>query len=225
MNEPKDGKQYEPQTTQLSDSEKFIQREALVQEMKNFNSNGSYYELFGVATTATNEEIKAAYRAKAKKFHPDNLARIGIVDAALLAQGESIIKKLNEAYDVLMDPAQRSEYTKKISTPTIENLATEALLKEFEATREIEKLVEILKELVRREYVFTYSVTYSGVTFPGKKISAQDLSQLIVDAVNNMDASEFTLGVSLRKIPPVLGIDQKIKWSVLFGAAEGRRKK
>lgn len=59
------------------------------------------YETLGVSRDATEDEIKKAFRRKARKLHPD-------VNKA--PDAEEQFKSLNEAYDVLSDPAKRSAY-------------------------------------------------------------------------------------------------------------------
>ncbi len=61
-----------------------------------------YYETLGVARTATAEELKLAFRRHARLHHPD-VARDKIA-------GEAKFKELNEAYEVLSDPAKRKRY-------------------------------------------------------------------------------------------------------------------
>jgi molecular chaperone DnaJ len=61
-----------------------------------------YYEVLGIARTATAEEVKRAYRKLAVKFHPDKNPDD--------PQAEEKFKELGEAYDVLMDPEKRSAY-------------------------------------------------------------------------------------------------------------------
>ena len=60
-----------------------------------------YYEMLGVPRTASQDEIKAAYRKLAKQYHPD-------VNKA--AGAEAKFKDLGEAYEVLRDPEKRGKY-------------------------------------------------------------------------------------------------------------------
>ena len=61
-----------------------------------------YYEILGVAKTATDNEIKSAYRKLARKFHPD----VNPGDKS----AEEKFKEINEAYQVLADSEKRKRY-------------------------------------------------------------------------------------------------------------------
>mgnify|MGYP002579635828 FL=1 len=55
------------------------------------------YQILGVSTSASEEEIKAAYRELAKKYHPDNYADNPLADLA-----QEKMQEINEAYDTLI---------------------------------------------------------------------------------------------------------------------------
>lgn len=61
-----------------------------------------YYEVLGVSKTASDDEIKSAYRKQAKKYHPD--LNPGNKEA------ETKFKEANEAYEVLSDKDKRAKY-------------------------------------------------------------------------------------------------------------------
>ncbi len=65
-------------------------------------ANVDYYKTLGVSKTASEQEIKKAFRKLAQKFHPDKNA--GDKEA------ERRFKEINEAYSVLSDEEKRKQY-------------------------------------------------------------------------------------------------------------------
>lgn len=55
------------------------------------------YEVLGIPPTATDDEVKAAYRALARKYHPDNY-----VDNPLSDLAKEKMQEINEAYDSII---------------------------------------------------------------------------------------------------------------------------
>ena len=60
-----------------------------------------YYEVLGVAKNASSDEIKKAYRKKARQYHPD---------VSKEPEAEAKFKEINEAYEILSDGEKRNLY-------------------------------------------------------------------------------------------------------------------
>jgi WD40 repeat protein len=61
----------------------------------------SYYEILGVGPTAEPETLRKAYRRLARKHHPD---------VSKDPRAQENMSRINEAYEVLIDPSRRNEY-------------------------------------------------------------------------------------------------------------------
>lgn len=66
----------------------------------------NYYKILEVSRYASDEVIKASYRAMAKKFHPDHYY-------GDKTYAERKMEEINEAYEVLGDPVKRKEYNEQ----------------------------------------------------------------------------------------------------------------
>src|SRR5438093_9074113 len=60
-----------------------------------------YYEVLGIVKSASEDEIKKAFRAKARQLHPD-------VNKA--PDAETQFKEVSEAYEILIDVDKRAAY-------------------------------------------------------------------------------------------------------------------
>ena len=63
----------------------------------------NFYDTLGIGKDASAKELRAAYRRLARQYHPD-------VNPKNTSEAESKFKEINEAYQVLSDPASRHKY-------------------------------------------------------------------------------------------------------------------
>jgi curved DNA-binding protein CbpA len=76
---------------------------------------GSHYAKLGVPVTATEAELKSAYRKRALECHPD------VVAPGDKSSAEAEFRRISEAYSVLGDPRQRPLYDRSIGVAIVEH--------------------------------------------------------------------------------------------------------
>ncbi len=89
------------------------QREKLAQRMSAMRKL-DYFELLGVQRTATREDVKRAYFALAKEYHPDKHYSSASAEVRELAQ--EIYEYISTAHDVLTDAEERKKYVLELNS-------------------------------------------------------------------------------------------------------------
>lgn len=94
-------------TTRPPPSPGDVDFETLVDQKLSILASGDHFQRLGVSRQAGRDEIKQAFFAAAKRFHPDRLPR----EAAHIApKVQNLFAALNESYQVLMDDAARQSH-------------------------------------------------------------------------------------------------------------------
>ena len=77
------------------------------QSEKSFRQEFDYYDILEVSPKASIEVIEKAYLVLAKKYHPDTAENMSLADA------EEMMKRINEAHEVLLNPILRADYDRQ----------------------------------------------------------------------------------------------------------------
>ncbi len=110
----------------------------------------NYYDLLEISPNASLEIIKVAYKAQSKKYHPDNQD----------SGNEEMMKKLNEAYDILTDPLKKAEYDKKIKKSKNAKISNETYEKNEDTTTAVEEKPSLLVGILGVIYLLFQGIFY-----------------------------------------------------------------
>lgn len=115
----------------------------------------NYYDILGISNTATNSEIKKAYKTLVKKYHPD-------VFEGDKSVADSKIKQLNEAYEVLSNADERAKYDEALLAVSNENTTSSNNYSNSQTTDyDVYKKYD---DLYKYDYYKKYTTNYYGVS-------------------------------------------------------------
>ncbi len=103
----------------------------------------NYYDILEVSEKASNEVIEKAYKVLVKKYHPD------LQQPQNKSKAEEMMKKINEAYGVLIDPEKRAEYDEMLKRKRQEeadNQKNNYIRNEYEQQNNYETTSEQIKD-------------------------------------------------------------------------------
>lgn len=113
------------------------------------SSNGkksSLYDVLGISSEASLEEIKKAYKKLAKNCHPD------LNPNNTYAAGQ--FRKINEAYEILKDEEKRTEYDASIKTQKTEEYTTEQILLSADSIQELRRMLAECLDILPTKILF-----------------------------------------------------------------------
>lgn len=115
----------------------------------------NYYDILGISNTATNSEIKKAYKTLVKKYHPD-------VFEGDKSVADSKIKQLNEAYEVLSNVDERAKYDESLLAVSNESTTSSNNYSNSQTTDyDVNKKYD---DLYKYDYYKKYTTNYYGVS-------------------------------------------------------------
>ena len=120
-----------------------------------------YYKVLGVDVDAPEEVIKAAYKAMAKKYHPDTYKGERMY-------AEKKMKELNEAVEALMNEEYRSSFAKQAKKDETRDEAREAAPSYAEPQSDEEKELTPLERAIGRIFSVIICIAIIGfIVFAG----------------------------------------------------------
>jgi len=107
------------------------------------------YTILGVSNSATDQEIKRAYRNLVKRYHPDRRSSESSHEQIVL---------INQAYDILSDPEKRAQYDRGYASdyygPVQHEDPMEAYKREYKRKRREREKKEREEELARKKAIY-----------------------------------------------------------------------
>ena len=112
----------------------------------------NYYEILEVDKNASKEIIDKAYKTLAKRYHPDLQTQEG------KEQKEELMKKVNEAYDVLSEENKRTAYNQQLASQNVSMDEYQKILLENEL---LKQQLETARQNIQNNRVYQQN-TYSN---------------------------------------------------------------
>lgn len=168
-----------------------------------------YYYLLGVAENASYMEIKQAYRRMAEIYHPDKLSQLPVGSRA---EGEEIMRLLNDAKSVLLDPTQRQYYDMRVGVrkgPVPE----EAIIIEMEEEERVEAIeIEPVRRKMNRVISSMRDVFSGDEAFTEKLEVAQEIIEArVIDGKRSKVSIEEDAEDSID----TRGVEMKLEFTVV----------
>lgn len=164
--------------------------------------DGNYYELLGVAHSATAAEIKKAYHALANQYHPDKKSG-----------AEKEFKKIKEAYETLKDTIKRTSYDSQIKKSSFpkNNLRNQKTRNQEAASLWFtKKKTETREEELKRIFHDPYYTTHHYFTPRYRKLEVQERAKRARSIDCKICGGKGFVRYNLRPELGAIGIEERL---------------
>ncbi|MBI3185751.1 MAG: response regulator [Myxococcales bacterium] len=193
-------------TGSLSGEESLI-RERLVNKVQQMRKL-SYFEVLGVAQNASREEVKRAYFALAKEYHPDK--HFGSASAEIRQLAGQIYDLISTAHDTLADPDERDRYLKDLASGVKRDIGDE-VGKILAAEGKFQKGEELLRQ---RNFRAACGMFQEAIELYGEEGEFHAYLGWTIFQLNPEDPS--STDSALRSLEKAVSLNPKLDRSYLF---------
>jgi DnaJ-class molecular chaperone len=143
-----------------------------------------YYYLLGVSENAPTKEIKLAYRRMAEIYHPDKLGQLPDSERE---EGEEIMRLLNEAKSILLDPERRQRYDERIGAglefeeayvmaapPSTSSSGYRVAIEKESLGNKMSRVLGSMKDVFRKDKDFQSKIAIAEEIFEAQEIDGNE---------------------------------------------------
>lgn len=184
-----------------------------------------YYYLLGVPENASHREIRQAYRRMAEIYHPDKLS---LLPEPARREGEEIMRLLNDAKAMLLDPVQRQYYDMRVGIHRPGGAEEAIILEETEEEMYESIELEPVRGKMRRVISSMKDVFSKDEEFTIKLDAAQEIIEArVIDETR----PKVTVMDDDAEMVEEAGVEMRLEFSVVKsdevekGEEKGRAKK
>lgn len=157
------------------------------------------YEVLGVPRTATNDEIKKAYRQLCKKYHPDSYVNNPLADLA-----EEKFKEVQAAYDQIMKERENGGYSYSTNGQSYSSSSSNQETVELQAARNyinarrFREALNVLANIHNRSAMWYYYSAIANMGIGNNLVAVDHAKQAAAMEPNNMEYVNFANQMQFR---------------------------
>ncbi len=157
------------------------------------------YEVLGVPRTATNDEVKKAYRQLCKKYHPDSYVNNPLADLA-----EEKFKEVQAAYEQIMKERENGGYSYSTGNQSYGSTSSGQETVELQAarnyinSRHFREALNVLANIHNRTAMWYYYSAIANMGIGNNLVAVDHAKQAAAMEPNNMEYVNFANQMQFR---------------------------
>ena len=157
------------------------------------------YEVLGISPSASNDEVKKAYRELSRKYHPDSY-----VDNPLAELAEEKFKEVQEAYDQIMKQRENGGYSYQTGGQSYSSANSSQETVELQAARNyinarrFREALNVLAGISNRNAMWYYYSSIANMGIGNNLVAVDHAKQAAAMEPNNMEYANYANQMQFR---------------------------